>query len=77
MTAKLLKDEDELLIKEVVKIVHKKMDEVLRIIDALNLGRTEVCEDGVYRIYNDGVEVCVAVGDFNKQRLPSKRIKLF
>lgn len=77
MTVKSLKDEDKLPLKEVVKAVHKKMNEILRMVDALNLGRTEVKKDGVYRTFNDGSMVRVAVGDFRKKRLPNKRIKLF
>lgn len=77
MTVKSLKDEDKLPLKEVVKIVHKKMDDILRVVDALNLGRTEVKPDGVYRTFSDGNIVKVAVGDFRKKRIPNKRIKLF
>ena len=77
MTVKSLKDEDKLPLSEVVKIVHKKMDEILRVVDALNLGRTEVKPDGIYRTFSNGTMVKVAVGDFRKKRIPNKRIKLF
>lgn len=77
MTVKSLKDEDKLPLTEIVKLVHKKMDDILRVVDALNLGRTEVKSDGVYRTFNDGNMVRVAVGNFRKKRIPSKRIKLF
>jgi hypothetical protein len=77
MIVKSLKDEDKLPLTEIVKLVHKKMDEILRVVDALNLGRTEVKSDGVYRTFNNGSMVKVAVGDFRKKRISSKRIKLF
>ncbi|RZK14465.1 MAG: hypothetical protein EOO43_16310 [Flavobacterium sp.] len=77
MTVKSLKDEDKLPLAEIVKLVHKKMDDILRVVDALNLGRTEVKPDGVYRTFNDGNMVRVAVGDFRKKRISSKKIKLF
>ncbi|WP_131536031.1 hypothetical protein [Pedobacter nototheniae] len=77
MTVKSLQDEDKLPIKELIKAVNKKMDDVLRVVDALNLGRTEVRTDGVYRIFNNGDTVKVAEGVFNRRRVPAKRIKLF
>ncbi|WAC39118.1 hypothetical protein [Pedobacter sp. SL55] len=77
MTVKSLRDEDKLPLSKVVKLVHKKMDDILRVVDALNLGRTEVKPDGVYRTFNDGNMIRVATGDFRKKRIPSKRIKLF
>ena len=77
MTVKSLKDEDKLPLTEIVKLVHKKMDDILRVVDALNLGRTEVKSDGVYRTFNNGNMVRVAVGDFRKKRISSKKIKLF
>jgi hypothetical protein len=72
-----LKDEDKLPIKQLIKAVNKKMDEVLRVVDALNLGRTEVKADGVYRTFNDGNPILIAAGDFRKRRVSAKRIKLF
>ena len=77
MTVKSLKDEDKLPIKQIIKAINKKMAEVIRVVDALNLGRTEVKPDGVYRTFNDGSTVLIAAGDFKKIRVPSKRIKLF
>ncbi|MNJ97692.1 hypothetical protein D3C87_154450 [compost metagenome] len=77
MTVKSLKDEDKLPLTEIVKLVHKKMDDILRVVDALNLGRTEVKSDGVYRTFNNGNMIRVAVGDFRKKRISSKKIKLF
>ncbi|SOD18786.1 hypothetical protein [Pedobacter xixiisoli] len=77
MTVKSLKDEDKLPLTEIVKLVHKKMDDILRVVDALNLGRTEVKSDGVYRTFNNGNMVRVAVGDFRRKRISSKKIKLF
>lgn len=77
MTVKSLKDEDKLPIKQIIKAINKKMDEVIRVVDALNLGRTEVKEDGVYRTFNDGKIVKIAVGSFKKKRIQSRRIKLF
>lgn len=77
MTIKTLKDEDKYPLKEVLKAVRLKMQEVLRVVDALNLGRTEVKRDGVYRTFNDGVVVKIASGEFKKRRIQNKRIKLF
>lgn len=77
MTVKSLQDEDKLPIKQLIKAVNKKMDDVLRVVDALNLGRTEVKADGVYRTFNNGDSVKVAEGIFNRRRVPAKRIKLF
>ncbi len=77
MTVKSLKDEDKLPFKTVVKAVHKKMEDIIRVVDALNLGRTEVKPDGVYRTFGDGQVVRVAAGNFKKKRIPNKRIKLF
>lgn len=77
MTVKSLKDEDKLPIKYIIKAINKKMAEVIRVVDALNLGRTEVKSDGVYRTFNDGKPVLIASGTFKKRRIPNKRIKLF
>jgi transcription antitermination factor NusG len=77
MTVKSLNDEDKLPIKQLIKAVNKKMDDVLRVVDALNLGRTEVKADGVYRTFNNGDIVKVAEGNFKKRRVSAKRIKLF
>lgn len=77
MTVKTLKDEDKFPIKDVLKAVRLKMQEVIRVVDALNLGRTEVKRDGVYRTFNDGNVVKIASGEFKKIRIPNKRIKLF
>lgn len=77
MTVKSLKDEDKLPLKTVIKAVHKKMEDIIRVVDALNLGRTEVKADGVYRTFGDGHVVRVATGDFRKKRVANKRIKLF
>lgn len=77
MTVKSLNDEDKLPIKQIIKAINKKMEDVIRVVDALNLGRTEVKQDGVYRTFNDGKVVKIAVGNFKKKRIPSKRIKLF
>ncbi len=77
MTVKTLKDEDKFPIKDVLKAVRLKMQEVLRVVDALNLGRTEVKNDGIYRTFNDGNVVKIASGEFKKRRIPNKRIKLF
>jgi len=77
MTIKTLKDEDKFPIKGVLKAVSLKMAEVLRVVDALNLGRTEVKADGVYRTFNDGHTVQIAVGNFKKRKISNKRIKLF
>ncbi len=46
MTVKSLDDEDKLPVKQLIRAVNKKMDDVLRVVDALNLGRTEVKADG-------------------------------
>lgn len=77
MTVKSLNDEDKLPIQQVIKAINKKMEDVIRVVDALNLGRTEVKEDGVYRTFNDGRIVKIAGGIFKKKRLHHKRIKLF
>ncbi len=72
-----VKKEEDLAIKDIIKAVNKKMDDVLRVVDALNLGRTEVKSDGVYRTFNDGTTVLIAAGNFKKRRVPVKRFKLF
>ncbi|SDG32841.1 hypothetical protein SAMN05421827_105157 [Pedobacter terrae] len=77
MTVKLLEDEDELPIKQLIKAVNKKMEDVLRVVDALNLGRTEVKADGIYRIFNNGETVKIAEGNFKRRKVSEKRIKLF
>ena len=77
MTIKSLNDEDKLPITQTIKAINKKMVEVIRVVDALNLGRTEVKPDGVYRTFNDGKPVLIAAGMFKKRRVPNKRIKLF
>ena len=77
MTVKSLNDEDKLPIEQIIKAINKKMDDVIRVVDALNLGRTEVKEDGVYRTFNDGRTIKISVGSFKKKRIPNKRIKLF
>lgn len=77
MTVKSLEDEDKLPMQQIINAINKKMDDVIRVVDALNLGRTEVKEDGVYRTFNDGKIVKIADGVFKKKRLKNKRIKLF
>ncbi|WP_025146908.1 hypothetical protein [Pedobacter jeongneungensis] len=77
MTVKSLNDEDKLPIKQLIRAVNKKMEDVLRVVDALNLGRTEVKADGVYRTFNDGSFIKVYDGEFRKVSVPNKRIKLF
>ncbi|MDQ0637767.1 hypothetical protein QF042_001332 [Pedobacter sp. W3I1] len=77
MTVKSLNDEDKLPIKQLIKAVNKKMEDVLRVVDALNLGRTEVKADGVYRTFNNGDVIKVAEGNFKRRRVSAKRIKLF
>lgn len=77
MTVKSLNDEDEVPIQQIINAINKKMDDVIRVVDALNLGRTEVKDDGVYRTFNDGKVVKIADGAFKKKRLRQKRIKLF
>lgn len=72
-----LSDEDKLPIAEIIKAIDKKMVDVIRVVDALNLGRTEVKKDGVYRTFNDGNMIRIAEGIFKKKRIASKRIKLF
>ncbi|MBB6235947.1 hypothetical protein HDC90_000553 [Pedobacter sp. AK013] len=77
MTVKSLSDEDKLPIKEVISAINKTMDDVLRVVDAMDLGRTEVKADGVYRTYNNGDTVKISSGNFAKKRVAKKRIKLF
>ncbi|MFD2286055.1 hypothetical protein GJU39_01815 [Pedobacter petrophilus] len=77
MTVKSLQDEDKLPIKQVIDAVNKTMDDVLRVVDAMNLGRTEVKADGVYRTFNNGDSVQISEGSFAKKRVSSKKIKLF
>jgi len=67
MTVKSLNDEDKLPIKQLIKAVNKKMDDVVRVVDALNLGRTEVRTDGVYSIFNNGGTVACR-GHFQKEK---------
>ena len=77
MTVRSLEDEDKLPMQKIINAINKKMDDVIRVVDALNIGRTEVKEDGVYRTFNDGKIVKIADGVFKKKRLKNKRIKLF
>jgi len=77
MTVKSLRDEDRLPIKQVINAINKTMDEVLRVVDAMDLGRTEVKADGVYRTFNNGEIVKISSGNFTKKRVRKKRIKLF
>ncbi|GAA3960590.1 hypothetical protein GCM10022246_12370 [Pedobacter ginsengiterrae] len=77
MTVKSLRDEDRLPIKQVINAINKTMDEVLRVVDAMDLGRTEVKADGVYRTFNNGEIVKISSGNFTKKRVGKKRIKLF
>ncbi|SER38567.1 hypothetical protein [Pedobacter rhizosphaerae] len=77
MTVKSLKDEDKLPIKQVINAINKTMDDVLRVVDAMDLGRTEVKSDGVYRTFKDGRVIKISGGNFTKKRVSQKRIKLF
>ncbi len=77
MTVKSLRDEDKLPIKQVINAINKTMDDVLRVVDAMNLGRTEVKADGVYRTFNNGEMIKISSGNFAKKRVGKKRIKLF
>jgi len=55
-----VKKEDDLAVKDIIKAVNKKMDDVLRVVDALNLGRTEVKSDGVsnFQRWNNSFNCC-------------------
>nr|WP_276903743.1 hypothetical protein [Pedobacter kyonggii] len=77
MTVKSLRDEDKLPIKQVINAINKTMDDVLRVVDAMDLGRTEVKTDGVYRTFNNGETVKISSGNFSKKRVEKKKIKLF
>ena len=77
MTVKSLSDEDKLPIKQVINAINKTMDDVLRVVDAMDLGRTEVKSDGVYRTFNNGETVKISSGNFIKKRVEKKKIKLF
>jgi len=77
MTAKSLQDEDKLPIKQVIDAINKSMDDVLRVVDAMDLGRTEVKPDGVYRTFNNGKTVKISSGSFAKKRVAERKIKLF
>jgi hypothetical protein len=72
-----LDDEDKVPISQIIKAVNKKMKDVIRVVDALNLGRTEVKKNGGYRTFNDGTIIKIASGDFKRIRVNSKRIQLF
>ncbi len=72
-----LKDEDNIPIKDVIKSVNKELEEVNELISKLNLGKTEVKIDGVYRAFYDGKSVKIASGSFKKVRISNKKIKLF
>ena len=77
MIVRSLNDEDKVPLAQIIKAVNKKMKDVIRVVDALNLGRTEVKKDGVYRTFNDGTIIKIASGDFKRIRINSKRIQLF
>ncbi|GGI27073.1 hypothetical protein [Pedobacter mendelii] len=77
MNVKSPQDEDKLPIKKVIDAINKSMDDVLRVVDAMNLGRTEVKPDGVYRTFNNGETIKISSGSFAKKKVTNKRIKLF
>jgi len=77
MTVKSLDDEDKVPIKQVLEAIDKSMDDVLRVIDAMDLGRTEVKPDGVYRTFNNGKVLKISSGDFAGKQVSKKKIKLF
>ena len=69
--------EDEIPINEVIAMVNKEMEKVHAEIRRLNLGVTEIKNDGLYRIFNDGVSIKICDGDFSKVRVSNKQVKLF
>ncbi|MXV50329.1 hypothetical protein GS399_05040 [Pedobacter sp. HMF7647] len=77
MTAKSINEEDDLPITVVLKRVEKGSKRVLQEVDALNLGRTTVKRNGVYRTFNDGTFVKIADGEFKKKRISQKQVRLF
>jgi hypothetical protein len=77
MTIKSIDDEDKLPISEVIKIVNKKSLEVLRIVDAMGIGRTSIKKDGIYRTYSNGDSIKIAEGNFKRRRLLHKQVQLF
>ncbi|PWS29848.1 hypothetical protein [Pedobacter paludis] len=72
-----LENEDNVPIEDIIKAVNKKLKEVHQLISELNLGKTEVKVDGVYRTFNDGEIVKIVSGSFKKVQVQSKIIKLF
>ncbi|MEO5912344.1 MAG: hypothetical protein ABIP95_15765 [Pelobium sp.] len=69
-------EEDEIPFEEILNKVSDNSDDVLRVIDAMNLGRSHVKDDGVYRVFNDGSEIKIEAGSFSKKKLFKKTYKL-
>ncbi|TCD17949.1 hypothetical protein EZ456_22120 [Pedobacter psychrodurus] len=69
--------DNDLAITEMIKAINKHMKEIHSVISALDLGITEVKDDGVYRTFNNGDVLKIASGSYKKLQVPSKRIKLF
>ncbi len=67
MAAKLV-DEDNVPFELILKAVSENSEKVLRIVDAMNLGRSVVKDDGVYRIFADGTEEKIASGEFKRNK---------
>jgi hypothetical protein len=68
MAAKLV-DEDSVPFEVILKAVSENSKKVLRIVDAMNLGKSVVKDDGIYRIFADGTEEKIASGDFSDKKL--------
>ncbi|MFD2337747.1 hypothetical protein ACFSNA_15220 [Pedobacter mendelii] len=77
MNVKSPQDEDKLPIKKVIDAINKSMDDVLRVVDAMNLGRTEVKPDGVYRTFNNGETIKISSGSFAKKKLLIRGLNCF
>lgn len=69
--------DNDLPIAEMIKAINQHMKEIHNVISALDLGITEVKDDGVYRTFNNGDVLKIASGSYKKLQVPSKRIKLF
>lgn len=53
------------------------MKDVLRVVYALNLGRTEVKADGVYRTFNNGDSVKLAEGNLKEKKFLQRELRSF
>jgi hypothetical protein len=62
-------EEDNISLELIIKDVSNYSTDIQRVVEALDLGKSMVKEDGVYRIFNDGTEIKITSGTFKKRHL--------